>query len=132
MGEARSRASFPLRASLVRGTGTCERPRLSRRNDGILTVVLGFFTVLPIPLPASVKVTLPFEDGTSAEQTYPGLRAHSRFQRTRGWVPPAGRGPALRGLGTTQAQVVVERAMYWNAAGERRAAGTNALAMRLQ
>ena len=35
-------------------------------------------------------------------------------------------------LGTTPAQIVVERAMYWNAAGQVWAAGTNALATKLR
>jgi hypothetical protein len=41
-------------------------------------------------------------------------------------------GALVESLGTTPAQIVVERAMYWDAAGQRRAAGSNALATRLQ
>ena len=41
-------------------------------------------------------------------------------------------GAIVESLGTTPAQIVVERAMYWDAAGQRWAAGTNALATKLQ
>ena len=34
----------------------------------------------------------------------------------------------VESLGTAPAQIVVERAMYWDANGQRWAAGTNALA----
>ena len=86
--------------------------------------------------PADVKVTLLFEDGTSAEQTYAGLAAHSRFNVPVGLFFPesAGRrfGALVESLGAAPAQIVVERAMYWDAAGQVWAAGTNALATKLQ
>ena len=41
-------------------------------------------------------------------------------------------GAVVESLGTTPAQIVVERAMYWDAAGQAWAAGTNALATKLQ
>jgi hypothetical protein len=41
-------------------------------------------------------------------------------------------GAMVESLGETPAQIVVERALYWDAAGQRWAAGTNALATRLQ
>jgi len=41
-------------------------------------------------------------------------------------------GVLVESLGTTPAQLVVERAMYSDAAGVKWAAGTNALATKLQ
>jgi Tol biopolymer transport system component len=86
--------------------------------------------------PATVKVTLLFEDGTNAEQTYPGLPARSRFNVPVGAFFPqaAGKrfGALVESLGETPALIVVERAMYWDAPGQPWAAGTNALATKLQ
>jgi hypothetical protein len=82
------------------------------------------------------KVTLYFEDGTTAEQAFP-LQRHSRLNV----VPalhfsssfPTGRrfGAVVQSLGDTPAQIVVERATYWTAMGQFWAAG-NALATRPQ
>jgi hypothetical protein len=87
-------------------------------------------------IPADVKVTLFFEDGTSTDQTYAGIPARSRFNVPVGGFFPqaAGRrfGAIIESLGTEPAEIVVERAMYWDAAGQRWAAGTNALATKLQ
>jgi hypothetical protein len=81
-------------------------------------------------------VTLLFEDGTSVEQTYPALPAQSRFNVPVGGVFPqaAGQrfGALVESLGPTPAQIVVERAMYWDALGQPWAAGTNALGTKLQ
>jgi hypothetical protein len=86
--------------------------------------------------PADVQVTLWFEDGTSTAQTYAGIPAQSRFNVPVGVDFPqaAGRrfGAVVESLGATPAQIVVERAMYWNAAGQHWAAGTNALATKIQ
>jgi hypothetical protein len=86
--------------------------------------------------PADVRVTLLFEDGTTAAQTYPGIPAKSRFNVPVGgfFAAAAGKrfGAVVESLGETPAQIVVERAMYWDAAGQHWAAGTNALATRLQ
>jgi hypothetical protein len=86
--------------------------------------------------PATVKVTLLFEDGTSAEQAYADIPGKSRFNVPVGGNFPeaAGRrfGAIVESVGAVPAQIVVERAMYWDAAGQRWAAGTNALATRLQ
>jgi hypothetical protein len=86
--------------------------------------------------PADVRVTLWFEDGTSAEQAYAGIPARSRFNVPVGGFFPqaAGRrfGAVVESVGATPAQIVVERAMYWDALGQRWAAGTNALATRLR
>jgi hypothetical protein len=87
-------------------------------------------------VPADVKVTLIFEDGTTAEQMYPSIPRKSRFNVPVGGNFPeaAGRrfGAIVESVGAVPAQIVVERAMYWDAAGQRWAAGTNALATRLQ
>jgi len=49
-------------------------------------------------------------------------------------VLPAGTrfGAVVESLGATPAQIVVERAMYWNASGVIWAAGSNLLATKLQ
>lgn len=82
------------------------------------------------------RVTLYFEDGTSAVRTY-DLAANSRSNVAVGpdfGGAAAGKrfGAIVESLGTTPAQIVVERAVYWNAGGVTWAAGTNALATRLQ
>ncbi len=86
--------------------------------------------------PADVKVTLLFENGASAEQTYRDLPAHSRFNVPVGALFPeaAGRrfGAIVESLGAEPAAIVVERAMYWDAVRQPWAAGTNALATRLR
>jgi hypothetical protein len=86
--------------------------------------------------PADVKVTLWFEDGTSAERSFAGIAGRSRFNVPVGGFFPeaAGQrfGATVESTGATPAQIVVERAMYWDAAGQRWAAGTNALGTKLQ
>jgi hypothetical protein len=85
---------------------------------------------------ADVKVTLLFEDGTSAERTFAGIAAKSRFNVPVGHDFPAAAGTRfgaiVESLGTTPAPIVVERAMYWDALGQTWAAGTNALATKLR
>jgi hypothetical protein len=87
------------------------------------------------PLPGSAKVTLLFEDGATAERTF-ALLASSRFNVDVGAEFPeaAGRrfGAIVESLGPSPVDLVVERAMYWNALGVTWAAGTNALATRIQ
>ncbi len=87
-------------------------------------------------VPAHVKVTLLFEDGSTAERTYPPIAPKSRFNIPVGLDFPqaAGRrfGALVESGGMSAAQIVVERAMYWDAAGQTWAAGTNAVATRLQ
>jgi hypothetical protein len=79
----------------------------------------------------SVDVTLLFEDGTTAKRTFVVL-ARSRFNvDVRSEFPlAAGRrfGVLVESTGGTPVQLVVERAMYSDAAGQRWAAGTSALA----
>ena len=81
-----------------------------------------------------VRVTLLFEDGTSLARTFL-IGGQSRFNvDPRAEFPGAiGRrfGVLVESLGSAPAPLVVERAMYWDAAGQRWAAGTAALATRL-
>jgi hypothetical protein len=80
---------------------------------------------------ASVRVTLLFEDGSSAERTFT-VEGNSRFNVSVGdeFSGVAGRrfGAVIESIGATSAQLIVERATYWDAGGVRWAAGTNALA----
>jgi uncharacterized membrane protein len=82
----------------------------------------------------SARVTLHFEDGTSAETIVP-LSANSRINVDVAFEFPQASGKRfgviVESLGQTPAQIVVERAMYADAGGVRWAAGTNALATRL-
>ena len=104
--------------------------------DGEVDAARGMETYILIAntsaAPADVKVTLLFEDGPNAEQTYTGIRGESRFNVPVGWVFPqaAGKrfGVVVESLGTTPAQIVVEWSTYWDAGGQAWAAGTNALA----
>lgn len=83
----------------------------------------------------SARVTLVFEDGTTAVRTYP-LPATSRASAGVMYDFPeaAGRRFAaiVESLGDTPAQLVVERAMYSDGGGLHWGAGTNALATRLR
>jgi hypothetical protein len=83
----------------------------------------------------SASVTLLFEDGTTAEKTF-ALPANSRTNVNVQVEFPTtdGRryGAVIDSLGGTPAALVVERAMYSNANGVVWAAGTNALATKLQ
>jgi len=82
----------------------------------------------------TARVTLLFEDGTTAARTF-ALTASSRFSvNVAADFPSAvGRrfGAVIESTGATPARIVVERAMYSNAGGIVWAAGTNALATRL-
>ncbi len=84
---------------------------------------------------ASVRVRVLYEDGTSGERTF-AVNPNSRFNvDVRTEFPSAvGQrfGALVESLGALPAQIVVERAMYWNAGGVFWAAGTNALATRLK
>jgi hypothetical protein len=91
-------------------------------------------------LDGRARVTLLFEDGTSASRLYP-LRARSR---TNAAIGPDFAGEAdgrrfgviVEALGVDDnapvPQIVVERAMYSDAGGVALAAGTNAVATRLR
>jgi hypothetical protein len=85
--------------------------------------------------PGSAKVTLLFEDGTTAESTisFPGNgRTTLNVQDTFPAAMGRRYGAIVESLGATPPQVVVERAMYSDANGVIWAAGTDALATRLQ
>ncbi len=81
------------------------------------------------------RVTLVFEDDTTAQQEFT-LPANSRVNVNVGADFPQamGRrfGAIVESLGATPARIVVERAMYSDAAGVHWAAGTNAVATRLR
>lgn len=85
--------------------------------------------------PGSATVTLLFEDGTTTAKTFP-LAASSRVNVDVGFEFPAATarrfGAVVESIGAAPAQIVVERAMYSDAGGVVWAAGSNALATRLQ
>ena len=85
--------------------------------------------------PGQARVTIYFEDGTSAQQTI-NLLASSRSNVSIGDAFPSANGQRFAvivdSLGATPAQLVVERAMYSNSGGVTWAAGTAAVATRLQ
>lgn len=82
-----------------------------------------------------VRVTVLYENGTSAERTF-AVAGNSRFNVDVRTEFPAALGTRfgtiVESLGETPAQIVVERAMYWNAGGQRWSAGTSALATKLR
>ena len=81
-----------------------------------------------------MDVTLLFEDGTTSARAFT-VAPNSRFNVAVGSEFPeaAGRrfGAVVESRGNPPAAIVVERAMYSNADGIVWAAGTNALATRL-
>jgi hypothetical protein len=88
------------------------------------------------PFAGTATVTLMFEDGTSQQKTYalpPSSRTNVAVGPDFGAVVTGKRfGAVIESTGTTPAQIVVERAMYSSAGGVTFAAGTNALATKLQ
>jgi hypothetical protein len=84
---------------------------------------------------AQVKVTLYFNFKPQAERTFV-VKAKSRFNvDVRAEFAEARDeqfSVIVESVGEARAQLIVERAMYWNAGGQTWAAGTNALATRLQ
>jgi hypothetical protein len=82
------------------------------------------------PTVGKARVTLLFEDGTSAMRTYElPARSHTGISVARDFPESQSRrfGALVESVGTTPAALVVERALYWNANGRRRAAGAAAL-----
>jgi hypothetical protein len=82
------------------------------------------------PTVGNARVTLLFEDGTSAMRTYElAGRSHTSISVAHDFPESANRrfGALVESVGTTPAALVVERAIYWNANGRRRAAGAAAL-----
>jgi hypothetical protein len=84
----------------------------------------------------TASVTTLFEDGTAPITRTFALKANSRSNVTPAADFPetAGKrfGLLIESTGTTPAQIVVERAMYSDSGGVKWAAGTNALATKLQ
>ena len=84
------------------------------------------------PAPTTVRVTLLLEGGGTRIADVP-IAAHARqtvdVAATFGPLPAARFGAVVESL--DDAPLIVERAMYWNAAGEVWAAGTSALGMPL-
>lgn len=82
----------------------------------------------------SVRVTLRFEDGSSATKAFP-VTATSRFNVDvkHEFPTSVGKrfGAIVESLGSTPAQLVVERALYSDAGGVKWAAGSNSLGTRL-
>jgi len=101
--------------------------------EGELGGTLGVSTYVLVantsPFAGSVRATFYPEGGEPIARTYE-IRALSRFNISPGSVQElAGRrfGVLVESLGTQPIQIVVERAMYWDALGIFWAAGTNAL-----
>lgn len=90
----------------------------------------------PSDASAQVKLTLLFEDGTAPVTTMVTVQANSRTSIDVGTMFPQALGKRFGALiesqGATPAPIVVERAMYADAAGEMWAAGSNLLATRLR
>jgi hypothetical protein len=87
------------------------------------------------PFAGTARVTLVFEDGTQATRDFP-LAANSRMNVAVGveFAGATGKrfGTIVESLGTTPAELIVERAMFNDARGVKWAAGTSALATRLR
>jgi alpha-tubulin suppressor-like RCC1 family protein len=102
---------------------------------GPLGVVTYILLANTSPEPGTAMITLLFEDGTTAQRMFP-LAGLSRFNVDVATEFPAAAnrrfGAIVESVGETPAPIVVERAMYWDAAGQRWAAGTNASGTRLQ
>jgi hypothetical protein len=91
--------------------------------------------------PGVARVTLYFEDGTSAQRELPllplsrrNVNASSDFASLVDFSAPGRQrfGAVVESIGATPAQIVVERAMYTSPGGQTWTAGTNALAARIQ
>jgi Tol biopolymer transport system component len=87
------------------------------------------------PFAATLRVSVLLETGPPLIREYT-VTANSRFNVPVGsdfaLAPGTRFGAIVESLGTTPARIVVERAMYWNAAGVIWGAGSNLLATRLQ
>jgi hypothetical protein len=83
----------------------------------------------------TARVTLYFEDGTSVQRDVALLpRSRRNVGVSTDFPEAAGKrfGARVQSLGPTPVQIVVERAMYTSPGGVTWAAGTNALAARVQ
>jgi hypothetical protein len=85
--------------------------------------------------PGTARVTLLFEDGTTAVRDFP-LTANSRFNvAVAAEFPEAANrrfGTVVQSIGDNPAQIVVERALYGTEGGTVWTLGSNSLATRLQ
>jgi hypothetical protein len=85
--------------------------------------------------PGDVEARLHFEDGSRAERTFT-IPGRSRFNISVADMFPEAAGKrfaaVIESVGGTPVAIVVERAMYWDSAGQRWAAGTNALATKVR
>ncbi len=88
------------------------------------------------PVAGTIRATILFDDGSAPLAREFAINANSRFN-----IAPHADFPETRGkkfgmvvesVGGSPVQIVVERAMYSDAGGVRWAAGTNALATKLQ
>jgi hypothetical protein len=81
------------------------------------------------PMAQTVNVALFFENGTSMERTF-DVPGNSRFNVDVGVEFPGTAGARFGAIVTASlpASLIVERAMYWDAAGARWAAGTSVVA----
>ena len=90
------------------------------------------------PLAGTIRATVLFEDGTAPIAREYAVNANARFN-----IAPAADeffpetrgkrfGMIVESIGGAPVQIVVERAMYSDAGGVNWAAGTNALATKLQ
>ena len=80
-------------------------------------------------------MTLYFEDGTSAQRTFPLLpRSRMNVNASFDFPESVNRrfGAVIESIGAPAAQIVVERAMYTSPGGVTWTAGTNALGARIQ
>ena len=87
------------------------------------------------PFAATLRVSVLLETGPPLIREYT-VTANSRFNvpvgGDFGLAPGTRFGAIVESLGATPARIVVERAMYWNAASVIWGAGSNLLATRLQ
>ena len=122
-------------------TSTGTKWALAEGEQGGVRNVETYYTIANTSAFAGeAKVTLLFDDGTALAETTIALPANSRTNVLplfdfRGSFPPGAHrrfGAIVESLGASPAQIVVERPMYWDANGVRWAAGTDALATRIQ
>jgi ELWxxDGT repeat protein len=86
------------------------------------------------PFAGAAHVTVYFEDGTSStRQILMSAKSRTTVNMAVDFPEAAGKrfGTVIESIGTTPAEIVVERAMYTSPGGVTWAAGTNALATRL-
>jgi len=114
---------------------------LAEGEQGGTANVQTYFTIANTSAYAGqARVTLLFDDGTAPVETTVALPANSRtnVSPSANFATsfPAGShrrfGAIVESIGTTPAQIVVERPMYWDANGVMWAAGTNAVATRIR